>query len=691
MADFFGTALWQDCWLDYSKIPDASLAAHYAAWCRHIIADENAKTLFGAVAELVKGTKSLLDIKPRISKMPSAERSLLIGTLSGSRFIRSLLSQTDKSSLVPGGYIIRFAQKAESKLLVIAGADRSGLLYGIFHFFDSLRIGKGIETIETLSNPVHPYRMIDHWDNPDGSIERGYAGKSFYFNNGDLTKDLGRIRAYARLVASIGINAIVLNNVNVRDAGAKLITRNCLCRLRKIADVFRAYGIRLFLSVNFASPILLNGLATADPLDPLVADWWKKKAAEIYAFIPDFGGFLVKADSEHTPGPFFYNRDHRDGANLLAQALAPMGGIVIWRCFVYDCTQDWRDYSTDRARAAFDTFMPLDGKFEPNVVLQIKNGPMDFQVREPVHPLFGGMAKTNQFMELQITQEYTGQQKHVCFLPSMWKEILSFDTFAKGPGSSVENITSGSLFGRSISGIAGVANTGNDPHWTGHDLAQANLFGFGRLAWNPHLDPKIIAEEWTKLTFGNDPRVVEPIVSILLDSWKVYEMYTAPLGIGWMVNPGHHYGPNVDGYEYSRWGTYHRADSLGIGIDRSAKTGTGFAGLYRQENASVYESIETCPDELLLFFHHVPYTHKLKSGKTVIQHIYDSHFEGVERAEELKNKWLGLKGLIRDESWEAVFARFEEQMTNAREWRDVVNTYFYRKSGIPDEKGRKIY
>lgn len=316
---------------------------------------------------------------------------------------------------------------------------------------------------------------------------------------------------------------------------------------------------------------------------------------------------------------------------------------------------------------------------------------MDFQVREPVSPLFGAMEKTNQMMEFQITQEYTGQQKHLCYLVQMWKEVLEFDTYAKGEGSYVKNIVDGSLFNFKWSGIAGVVNVGLDYNWTGHTLAQANLYGYGRLAWNPDLTVEEITQEWIHQTFGHDHDVVEKISDMLLSSWRIYENYTAPLGVGWMVNPGHHYGPNVDGYEYSKWGTYHFADWQGIGVDRTVKTGTGYTAQYHEPNASMYESLETCPDELLLFFHHVPYTHRLKSGKTVIQHIYDTHFEGVEQAKWLKETWQSLKGKIDEERFNEVLEKLLVQIEHAIEWRDVINTYFYRKSGIDDEKRRKIY
>lgn len=479
--------------------------------------------------------------------------------------------------------------------------------------------------------------------------------------------------------------------MNVHEVETKFITEDYLPSIARLAELFRAYGIRIFLSVNFAAPIEVGKLLTADPLDRDVQAWWDDTAVRIYRHIPDFGGFLVKADSEFRPGPFTYGRNHADGANMLARSLRPFGGLLIWRCFVYNCLQDWRDRQTDRARAAYDHFVPLDGTFDDNVLLQIKNGPMDFQVREPVSPLFGGLQETNQMLEVQITQEYTGQQKHLCYLVPQWKEVLDFDTFARGEGSTVARIASGELFGRTTGGMVGVVNVGDDGNWTGHSLAQANLYGFGRLAWNPQLSSETITDEWVRLTYGLNDRVVQTISQLLLSSWRTYENYTAPLGVGWMVNPGHHYGPNPDGYEYSKWGTYHYADCKGIGVDRTEEWGTGYVGQYHSPNRERYESLADCPDELLLFFHHVPYRHQLKSGKSVIQHIYDTHFEGVEQVRDMMSKWRELSGLIDADRHQAVMERFEIQFQDAKEWRDVINTYFYRKSGIPDEHGRTIY
>ena len=410
----------------------------------------------------------------------------------------------------------------------------------------------------------------------------------------------------------------------------------------------------------------------------------------VFEAVPNLGGFLIKADSEGRPGPFTYNRTHADGANMLAEAVKPYGGLIIWRCFVYNCRQDWRDRKTDRARSGYDNFIGLDGTFLDNVILQIKNGPMDFQVREPVHPLFGGLTKTNQMLEVQIAQEYTGQQRHVCYLIPMFKEILNFHTYVKDTDDTVQDIVSGRTFHQTKCGIAAVANTGNDENWTGHDLAAANLYGFGRLAYEPDLTAEEIAEEWITLTYGKDEEIRKELLFILMNSWPAYEKYTAPLGIGWMVNPNCHYGPSVDGYEYDRWGTYHRADHLGIGVDRS-HNGTGYAMLYREPNARSYDTPETCPEELLLFFHHVPYSFVLKSGRTILQHIYDTHFEGVELVDEMVSRFERLRGKLPERIYERTMERFLHQKEHSREWRDQINTYFYRKTGIADEKGRRIY
>lgn len=495
---------------------------------------------------------------------------------------------------------------------------------------------------------------------------------------------------YARLMASVGINAITINNVNVHAVETRLITDTYLSQVKEISDIFNSYGIKLYLSINFAAPVELGDTDNCDPLCEDVIKWWEKTTKHVYEVIPSFGGYLVKADSEGRPGPFTYGRTHADGANMLARAVKPYGGIVVWRCFVYNCLQDWRDRKTDRARSGYDNFAHLDGEFEDNVVLQIKNGPMDFQVREPVSPLFGALKKTNVFLELQIAQEYTGQQIDICYLVPMWKEILDFNTYASDT-AAVKHIVTGREYGNRICGIAGVTNTGNDANWTGHDFAAANLYGFAMLCWNPDLSAEEIGTEWAKCTFGTDKEVYGRVYDIISKSWLTYEKYTCPLGIGWMVNPNTHYGPFVDGYEYDKWGTYHRADRNGIGQDRTMRYGTGYTSQYNEPLRSMYEEVETTPEELLLFFHYTRYDYILSTGKTLIQHIYDSHFEGVAEVEKMISIWNELYGTVDDVVFERVKERMDRQLRNAVEWRDRVNTYFYRMSGVCDKLGRTIY
>ncbi|KQR08373.1 alpha-glucuronidase [Cellulomonas sp. Leaf334] len=575
---------------------------------------------------------------------------------------------------------------------VVMADGAAGLLYGLH---DLVRRGEAAFAAPdgelSWDGPVHDIRMLDHWDNAAvhavmGQVERGYAGGSIFYADGRVRDDLTRVAQYARLLGSVGINAVGLNNVNVHAAEARLLTDH-LGDVARLADVFRPHGIRVSLSVSFAAPITVGGLSTADPLDPAVQDWWAAAVRRVYETIPDFGGFVVKADSEGQPGPFAYGRDHADGANLLARALSPFGGTVFWRAFVYDHHQDWRDRSTDRARAAYDHFTPLDGRFDDNVVLQVKYGPMDFQVREPVSPVIAAMPQTRLAVELQVTQEYTGQQKHAVYLGPQWAEILRFP-LAEG-GRTVGHLAAGLADGRPA-GLVAVSNVGDDEYWTGHPLAQANLYAFARLAWGEE-DPDVILDEWIGLTFGDDPTVRSAVHAVLDGSWHTYEKYTAPLGVGFMVRPGHHYGPDVDGYEYTAWGTYHFADRDGIGVDRTRTTGTGFTGQYPPPWRDVYESVETCPDELLLFFHHVPYTHVLHSGSTVIQHIYDTHADGYDEVVEMASAWSEAEGRVPQALFDRVTERLAEQERSAREWRDHVRSAFLRRSGVPDATGRTIY
>ena len=631
----------------------------------------------------------------RIMENAARELQAAIAQMTGKKPVLCLDLNQDEGaevislSLRPGFHPEGYKISGNGEKVAVEASDENGILYGCFELIRQLSLGTQTQELSIEKSPAIPLRMLNHWDNMDGSIELGYSGNSFFFEKNEILVD-DRIRTYARLLASVGINGTVINNVNVKDAATDLITDRYFEKLRILSEILAEYGIKLFLSLNYAAPMEISGLPGADPLDEQVIRWWKERMQQVYAAVPGLGGFLIKADSEGRPGPFTYGRTHAQGANMLAEAIEPYGGLIIWRCFVYNCKQDWRDRKTDRARSGYDNFIGLDGQFRDNVILQIKNGPMDFQVREPVHPLFGGLEKTNQMLEVQIAQEYTGQQRHVCYLIPMFKEVLEFRTYCREKDDSVLDLISGKTFGQTKCGIAAVANTGNDENWTGHDLAAANLYGFGRLAFEPQLSAEQIAREWIRLTFGSDPQVMDNLLFILMNSWPAYESYTAPLGIGWMVNPNYHYGPNVDGYEYDRWGTYHRADHLGIGVDRS-HNGTGYAGLYREPNASLYDDPEKCPEELLLFFHHMPYEYRLQSGKTILQHIYDTHFDGVALVDEMVRRFEELKGKLPEKQYERMAQRFAHQKEHSREWRDQINTYFYRKTGIPDEKGRKIY
>jgi alpha-glucuronidase len=556
----------------------------------------------------------------------------------------------------------------------------------VFDLLSKIARGESVAAIDEEQQPYAPIRWVNQWDNLDGRIERGYGGPSIFFADGNVRSDLTRAGEYARLLASIGINGCTINNVN---AAPGILEDSFIGQVGRIADVFRPWGVQLSLSVDLSSPKVMGGLDTFDPLDPRVAEWWRKKVDEIYRHIPDFGGFVVKADSEGRLGPSTYGRTPADAANVIARALKPHGGVVFYRAFVYNHHLDWHDLKNDRAKAAYDNFHPLDGAFDDNVIIQIKNGPIDFQVREPASPLFAGLRRTNEAVELQITQEYTGQQRHLCFLVPMWKEVLDFDMRVDAKPAPVKDLVAGRVFHRPVGGFVGVANVGMDANWMGSPLAMANLYGFGRLAWNPNLSAEKIVDEWTRLTFGSDPLVVKTIDEMQLSSWHVYESYTGSLGVGTLTNiVGNHYDPGPQSSEENGWGQWHRADHQGIGMDRTVATGTGYIGQYPPEVQKLYEPLANCPDNLLLFFHHVPYTYVLHSGKTVIQHVYDSHYDGADRARDLIAQWKVLAGHIDEERYGDVLARLEYQAGQAIVWRDAICNWIYGLSGIPDDKGR---
>ncbi len=593
--------------------------------------------------------------------------------------------RTDLPMLDPDEYLVAWNTAAGGKELDIFGGSDVGVLYGTFALLRELAQGRDLHAVHLHSAPAMRIRWVDEWDNFDGSIERGYAGRSIFFEDGHVRSDLAPVAEYARLLASVGINAVNVNNVN---NAAPALQPQMLRGLARVADAMRPWGVRLAISVDVASPQKIGGLSTYDPLHPIVQSWWRDKVNEIYALIPDFAGFTVKADSEGQPGPASYGRTPADAANTLAYALAPHGGIVLYRAFVYNHHLDWRDPKADRARAAYDIFHPLDGHFAPNVVIQTKEGPIDFQAREPVSPLFGGLTRTSQAMELQITQEYTGQQRHLVYLAPMWKQVLDFDMRVHRASTPVKQILEGKSFGSPLGGMVGVAGVGREG-WLGSPLALANLYAFGRLAWDPDMAPEQIAAEWTRQTISTAPDVVQTVDRMLMQSWPAYESYTGPLGLQTLTDiTGSHYGPNIESSEHNGWGQWHKADHLGVGFDRSVATGTGFVGQYPSEVARIYESAATTPDDLLLFFHHVPYAYKLHSGKTVIQSLYDSHYQGAAQAAGFVKDWTSLKDRIDPALYASVLPRLRYQAGHAIVWRDAVSQYFLRLSGIPDAEGR---
>ena len=542
----------------------------------------------------------------------------------------------------------------------------TGVLYGAYALIRACAAGEAIPV--GLQKPYYDLRMINCWDNMDGTVERGYAGRSMWFEGNRFDYDPARIRQLGRMLASVGINVLCINNVNVHQPAQHLLD-DLLPDAAAFAALLRPFGVRLMLSIDFSQP-MQNGLPTADPLDERVQAWWADTAKRVWTAIPDLAGFLVKADSEHRPGPNTYGRTHAEGANMLARAIAPYSGRLVWRAFVYNCMQDWRDQTTDRPRAAYDLYKPLDGAFDPNVILQVKHGPYDFQVREPLSPLLLGMEKTSMAIEFQLAQEYTGHQIDLYYMGGLWRE--TFDQMGK----------------QRVTAIAAVSNLGRDDNWTGHPFAMANLFAYGLFAWNPDSDPEVAARQWAKLTYSLPEDQEAKLTAMLLQSRAVYENYTAPLGLCWMVQPGIHYGPSPYGYEFQAWGTYNRADRNAVGIDRT-KNGTGYAEQYPEPLRSLYADPQTCPDNLLLFFHRLPYGFKMKDGRTLIQRIYDDHFLGYDQAKAMSDTLAGLD-LPSPDREEAV-RRMEAQLQNAREWRDITNTFFHRLSGAEDEKGRKIY
>ncbi|RRJ33792.1 alpha-glucuronidase family glycosyl hydrolase [Halocatena pleomorpha] len=682
---------YDDCWLRYDCVVESERLDSYRRRCAHAYVAETAPELSAVRDELRRALPELLGTDPHLWQHPptTVEGFLAIGTPADMEMIAGSVPVDAVHDLNDGGYLIRSVRWNEMDCLVVTAPTDRGLVYGTFHLLRLLQTGESIEELAIREEPAYEHRLLNQWDTPfHRSVERGYGGESIF--DWERLPDLRpRYEDYARLLASVGINGIVLNNVNTtkpsrasaNDAfeafeGWQLLESRRLEDLTGLASLFRRYGIRTYLSVNFASPMLVGDLDTADPEDPAVRAWWREKADEIYDLIPDFGGFLIKADSEGQPGPYDYDRDHVAGANAIAAALQPHGGRVWWRAFVYGSHED-------RAVQAYETFEPLDGAFADNVTVQVKNGPIDFQPREPVSTLFGAMAETSLGLELQITGEYTGQGVHATYHLPLWKEVLDFDTHADGEDTPVR-----SLFDDDGAGIVGVGNVGEDHSWTGQYLAQANLYAFGRVAWSPDRSTEAITEEWVRQTFGTGEDVVDTVCEILQDSWEACIDYeTGGLGLMHMMHNGEEYLENHYHPSPAEWPGYHGASTDGIGVDRT-ETGSGYAAQYPSPIADRYNSVETCPEQYLLFFHHLPWEYELADGTTVVQRLYDNCFAGVAEIKRLRELWHNLAGDIDDRRYHHVAERFDEQLAHAKRWQTVLTSYFYEQSGVPDEHGR---
>jgi alpha-glucuronidase len=677
-------------WMSYKKLDNAKTLKKYRQAFSLVVIEGQSETL-GIVREEVKrGLDGLLGADVPISDKLATGGALVIGTPGQSPIVQKLNLSDKLATLGQEGFLIKSVKIDGIPSVVIAANDDIGLLYGTFDLLRLMQMGQSFKKVNICSKPRIQYRLLDHWDNLDGSVERGYAGKSLWKWD-ELPETMSpRYKDYARANASLGINGAVLNNVN---ANPNFLRPEYLEKIAKLAEVFRPYGIRVFLSVNFSSPISaefalesnrkggIGNLQTSDPCDPEVRLWWKDKAKEIYQLIPDFGGFLVKASSEGMPGPQEYKRTHVDGANMLAEALEPYGGIVMWRSFVYNA-----DVDPDRSKRAYLEFVPFDGKFRPNVFIQSKNGPIDFQPREPVNSLFGAMPKTPLMLELQITQEYLGHSTHLVYLAPMWKEYLEFDTYAKGKGSTLASIIDGSLQHYKMTGIAGVTNIGDDRNWCGHLFGQANWYAFGRLAWDHSLSSKRIAEEWIRMTLSRNDKAVKKIKSMMMGSWEACVNYMTPLGLHHIMQEGFHYGPqpSLDKSGRIDWTSvyYHRADANGIGFDRSS-TGSNATSQYFPPNAKKFDSLKKCPEKYLLWFHHVPWDYKMKSGRTLWDELCCRYYSGVDYVKEMEHTWAMLERYVDPEIYLHVKRRLSTQEEDAAIWRDTCIGYFQKFSKRP--------
>lgn len=671
-----------DGWLRYAPLPTSLVKDHQSDFPSRIIVlnDSLTSPVYTAGQELKKGILGILGkhLAVGTDEAQSQSSSIIVGTVDS--YTKAYGTKHNWTTLIDDGYWLHTGRGT----VQIIGQNERGALYGTFKYLSMLAQGDFSYTTYT-GTPHAPIRWVNQWDNLDGSIERGYGGASIFFNNGVVVSNLTRAAEYARLLASIGLNAVVVNNVN---ANASLLTSENIQGLGRIADVFRPYGVQLGISLDFATPQEIGGLTTYDPLDPGVIKFWSNVTDQLYEAVPDMAGYLVKADSEGQSGPLVYNRTLAQGANLFANALKSHGGVLMFRAFVYNMLNE-SDWKADRANAAVEFFKDLDGQFEENVIIQIKYGPIDFQVREPTSPLFANLYNTSTAIELEVAQEYLGQQCHLVYLPPLWKTVLDFDLRVESKPSVVSDIISGQRFNRPLGGFAGVVNVGTNTTWLGSHLAMSNLYAYGRLAWNPSEDPKDIMQQWTRLTFGTDQQVIDTITTMSMESWPAYESYSGNLGIQTLTDILYtHFGPNPASQDNNGWGQWTRADNATIGMDRTVWNGTGYSGQYPPEIYSMYENLDTTPDDLLLWFHHVPYTQKLHSGKTVIQHFYDAHYAGAVTAQTFPTQWESLKGKIDEDRYEHVMYRLLYQAGHSIVWRDAITEFYYNLSGIPDDAGR---
>jgi len=673
-------------WLRYDLLPD-SLSKSYIEAFHSVTFPENTATRKVAATELERAFAGLTGHSLYGNGKVEAA-SLIVGT-GNEKVVKQFHLEKELDRCGDEGYVLKTITINGDKMTVLAANSDAGLLYGTFALIRLMQTGASVNNLDIVESPKYQLRLLNHWDNLDGTVERGYAGLSIFWNQQEDSANVHqRFVDYARANASVGINGAVLNNVN---AAPKVLTAEYIHKTAKIADVLRPYHVKVYLSVNFSSPMVLDSLPTADPLDKKVIQWWKKKVDEIYQAIPDFGGFLVKANSEGQPGPQNFGRTHADGANMLADALKPHGGVVMWRAFVYSPND------ADRAMQAYNEFKPLDGKFADNVIIQIKNGPIDFQPREPFSPLFGALDHTSEMIEFQITQEYLGQETSLAYLAPLQKECLESDTWSQGKGSTVARVTDGSLYHNKITAIAGVANVGDDTNWTGHPFAQANWYAYGRLAWNHELTARDIAKEWIIMTFSHSTEFIKPALDMMMRSREAIVNYMTPLGLAHLMGWSNHYGPQpwcqIKGAR-ADWlpPYYHRAAEDGIGFDRT-ENGSKAVDQYFSPLKEYYNNLQTCPDELLLWFHHLPWEYTMHSGKTLWEELCYHYYAGVDEVRLFQKKWDRLKGLIDNERFNLVQQKLKTQEKEAEWWRDACLLYFqtFSHRPIPKELERPVH